>query len=238
MRGVRGPGAAAEPRAGLGARQPRLRHRVPHQAQELLKYDYVGFAKGNARSCLSTEIDPAPATARRGGAQGAPGRFGADHGGPHRHRLAPVPPTRASVLVLAGDGRRSSRWRAKGGRPSPRPPSSLRAKITGSTSRISYDSPSSCATRATGSSPKGRRAPRVPDPEPIEPVVVPAGTAPVPRSFKTCSTSPWRTRDVHGRTVAVVQTTTNGSPRVSNMGPRVAGRAATPRGLPGRTAEL
>ena len=27
--------------------------------QELLKYDYVGFAKGNARSCLSTEIDPA-----------------------------------------------------------------------------------------------------------------------------------------------------------------------------------
>ena len=27
--------------------------------QELLKYDYVGFAKGNAESCLSTDIDPA-----------------------------------------------------------------------------------------------------------------------------------------------------------------------------------
>ena len=32
--------------------------------QELLKYDYVGFAKGNARSCLSTEIDPAHRPAR------------------------------------------------------------------------------------------------------------------------------------------------------------------------------
>ena len=91
--GVRGPGAAAEPRAGLGTRQPRvLRRTVPDQAPGAAQVRLRRVRKGQ-RGVVPEHRHRSRAreAINRGDFEGAPGGLRADHGGPHRDRLAPVP---------------------------------------------------------------------------------------------------------------------------------------------------
>ena len=171
--------------------------------QELLKYDYVGFAKGNARSCLSTEIDPAHerlliAETLKAHPEGL-GQIMADHTAidwrPYLRRV------RVPCLVLAGG--RSQIFPLEGVKECGRLIAASTTVVSSARSLALHRglrfAELVCDLRVTGSSPRGTarpRACRIPSrshgrfDRPARGRALPS----IRDSFKTCSTSPWRTR--------------------------------------------
>ena len=218
--------------------------------QELLKYDYVGFAKGNARSCLSTEIDPAHerlliAETLKAHPEGL-GQIMADHTAidwrPYLRRV------RVPCLVLAGG--RSQIFPLEGVKEC--------GRLIAASTTVVFEREDHwlyiedflrfaelvCDFRVSrGAHRGGRRAPARAGSR-----ADPPGRFDRPARGRALPSIRDLVQDMLDLAVADPATynaarspsssrprPTGGSPRVSNMGPRVASRAATPLGLPGTT---
>ena len=221
--------------------------------QELLKYDYVGFAKGNARSCLSTEIDPAHerlliAETLKAHPEGL-GQIMADHTAidwrPYLRRV------RVPCLVLAGG--RSQIFPLEGVVECGRLIANATTVVFEREDHWLYIedflrfAELVCDFACHGELTEGDGAPPkiVSDPEPIRAgrrSSRPGTGASVDSRFVQdmldLAVADPATYNAAARSPSSGRPPTNGSPRVgsprvSNMGPRVAGRAATPQGLPG-----